>query len=52
VVVLLALVPAAVVVPALTALTLVGVVCSLVVAYEAIRYRADRVRVRHPELAA
>ncbi len=49
---LLALVPVALVVPALAALALVGAVCSFVVAYEAIRYRTDRVRVRHPELAA
>jgi low temperature requirement protein LtrA len=48
---LLALVPAALVLPALAALALVAAVCSFVVAYEAIRYRADRVRVRHPELA-
>jgi hypothetical protein len=27
-------------------------VCSVIVAYEAIRYRAARVQVRHPELAA
>ena len=51
-IVLLALVPAAVVIPALAALALVSGVCSLVAAYEALRYRADRVRVRHPELAA
>jgi low temperature requirement protein LtrA len=50
-VVLLALVPAAVAIPALAALALVSAVCSLVVAYEAIRYRSARVRVRHPELA-
>ena len=50
--VLLALIPAAVAIPALAALAVVSVVCSLVVAYEAIRYRADRVRIRHPELAA
>jgi low temperature requirement protein LtrA len=49
---LLALIPAAVAIPALAALALVGTVCSLVVAYEAIRYRADRIVVRHPELAA
>jgi low temperature requirement protein LtrA len=49
--VLLALVPAADAIPALAALALVGAVCSLVVAYEVIRYRADRVRVRHPEPA-
>jgi hypothetical protein len=30
----------------------VSAVCALVVAYEVIRYREDRVRVRHPELAA
>jgi hypothetical protein len=27
-------------------------VSSLVVAYEVLRYREDRIRVRHPELAA
>jgi low temperature requirement protein LtrA len=51
-VVLFALVPAAVAIPALAALALVGAVCSLVVAYEATRYRRDRIVVRHPELAA
>jgi low temperature requirement protein LtrA len=50
--VLLALVPAAVAIPALAALALVSAVCSLVVAYEVLRYREARVRVRHPELAA
>src|SRR5918998_5041685 len=50
--VLLALVPAAVAIPALAALALVAAVCSLVVTYEVLRYREDRVRVRHPELAA
>jgi hypothetical protein len=30
----------------------VSAVCSLVVAYEVLRYREHRVRVRHPELAA
>ena len=50
-VVLLALVPAALAIPALAALALVSAVCSLVVAWEVLRYRADRVRVRHPELA-
>ena len=50
-VVLLALVPAAVAIPALAALALVGAVCSLIVAYEALRYREARVQVRHPELA-
>lgn len=48
---LLALIPVANVVPALGALALVGAVCSSVVAYEAIRYRAHRIQVRHPELA-
>jgi low temperature requirement protein LtrA len=51
-VVLLALVPVAVSIPALAALALVSAVCSLVVAYEAIRYRATRIQVRHPELAS
>src|SRR5687768_2467284 len=51
-IVLLALFPAAVAIPALVALALVSAVCSLVVAYEVFRYREDRVRVRHPELAA
>jgi low temperature requirement protein LtrA len=51
-VVLIALVPAAVAIPALAALALVSAVCSSIVVYEAIRYRAARVQVRHPELAA
>jgi low temperature requirement protein LtrA len=51
-VVLLALIPVAVVIPALAALALVSAVCSSIVAYEAIRYREHRVRVRHPERAA
>jgi low temperature requirement protein LtrA len=50
-IVLLALIPAAAAIPALAALALVGAVCSLIVAYEAIRYREQRVQVRHPELA-
>ena len=49
---LLALVPAALAIPALAALALVAAVCSFVVAYEAIRYRRDRIVLRHPELAA
>jgi low temperature requirement protein LtrA len=49
-VVLLALIPVAVAVPALGALALVGAVCSAVVAYEAIRYREHRVTIRHPEV--
>lgn len=48
--VLLALIAAAVAIPALAALALVSTVCSLVVAYEAIRHREHRVVVRHPEL--
>ncbi len=48
---LLALIPAALALPALAALTFVSTVCSLVVAYEVIRYRDARFRVRHPELA-
>jgi hypothetical protein len=51
-IVLLALIPAAVAIPALAALALVSAVCSLVVAYEAIRRREHRARLRHPELAA
>jgi low temperature requirement protein LtrA len=50
-IVLLALIPAALAIPALAALAFVSVVCSLIVAYEALRYREARVRVRHPELA-
>jgi low temperature requirement protein LtrA len=50
-IVLLALIAAAIAIPALAALALVSTVCSLVVAYEAIRYRASRVEVRHPDLA-
>src|ERR687896_722520 len=51
-IVLLALVPAAVAIPALVALALVSAACSLVVAYEVLRYREQRMLVRHPELAA
>jgi low temperature requirement protein LtrA len=50
--VILALIPAAIAIPALAALGLVSAVCSLVVAYEVIRYCADRGRIRHPELSA
>jgi low temperature requirement protein LtrA len=50
--VLLGLIPVAVAVPALAALGLVSAVCTLVVAWEVLRYREDRIRVRHPELAA
>jgi len=51
-VVLLALIPLAMEIPALAALALVSAVCTLVVAYEAIHYRESRVGIRHPELAA
>jgi hypothetical protein len=46
-----ALIPAAIAIPALATLALVTAVCVLVVAYEAIRHSADRVRLRHPELS-
>jgi low temperature requirement protein LtrA len=49
---LVGLIPVAVAVPALAALGLVSTVCALVVAWEVLRYREDRIRVRHPELAA
>ncbi len=47
--VLLLLIPVATVMSALTALAVVSAVCVLVVAWEVIRYRTDRTRVRHPE---
>jgi low temperature requirement protein LtrA len=50
-VVLLAVIPAAMAIPALAALALVSAVCVLVVAYEAIAHRDHRTQVRHPELA-
>ena len=50
--VLLALIPAAVAIPALAALGLVSAVCASLVAYEAIGRRESRARVRHPELAS
>ena len=50
-VVLVALIPIALVVSALAALALVAAVCSLIAAYEVLRYRESRIRVRHPELA-
>ena len=46
-----ALMPVSLVVPALAALALFAAVCSLVVAYEALRYRTHRVQIRHPELS-
>jgi low temperature requirement protein LtrA len=48
---LLVLIPVALAIPGLVALALVSAVCTLVVAYEVLRYRDARVRVRHPELA-
>ena len=51
-IVLFALIPLAVEIPALAALALVSAVCTLVVAYEALRYRESRVEIRHPEMAA
>jgi low temperature requirement protein LtrA len=48
---LLALIPAAVAIPALAALGLVSAACAVVVAYEVLRHREHRVLVRHPELA-
>jgi low temperature requirement protein LtrA len=49
---LLIFLPAALAMPALASLAVVSAVCCLVVAYEAIRYRDDRGRIRHPEVAA
>jgi low temperature requirement protein LtrA len=51
VVVLLALIPVALAIPALAALACVSAVCAFVVAYEAIRHREHRIQVRHPETA-
>jgi low temperature requirement protein LtrA len=50
-VVLLALVPAALVLPALASLALVSAVCVLVATYEAIARREYRIKLRHPEPA-
>ncbi len=50
--VLIALIPIALLIPALAALALVGAVCSLVVAYEAIGRRESRAQLRHPDLAS
>ena len=49
-VVLLALIPVALAIPALAALACVSAVCAFVVAYEAIRHREHRLQVRHPEI--
>jgi len=48
-IVLLALIPAAAHIPALAALGLVSAVCAAVVAYEALRWREQRLWLRHPE---
>jgi low temperature requirement protein LtrA len=45
---LVILIPLAVEVPALVALALVSLVCTVVVAFEVIQRREDRLRVRHP----
>ena len=50
--VLLALIPVALAIPALATLALVSAVCATIVAYEAIRWREQRLLLRHPELAA
>jgi len=49
--VLLALIPAAANIPALAALALVSAVTAAVAAYEALRWREQRLRLRHPEPA-
>jgi low temperature requirement protein LtrA len=51
-VLLLALTPVAGAIASLAALALVSAVCAVVVAWEVLRYREDRIRVRHPDLAA
>jgi low temperature requirement protein LtrA len=51
-VVLLALIPAAITIPALASVALVSATCVLVVAYEAIHHRVGRAHVRHPERPA
>jgi hypothetical protein len=45
--VLLIFLPAAVVIPALVSLAVVGAACCLVAEYEALRHRADRRQIRH-----
>jgi hypothetical protein len=47
----LGLIAPAVAIPSLAALAQVSAVRAGVVAYEAIRYREHRIRVRHPEIA-
>jgi low temperature requirement protein LtrA len=48
-VVLLAIVPAALILPAIASLALVSTVCVLVATYEAISHREYRIKLRHPE---
>ena len=48
----LALIPAALTLPALAALALVTAVCVFVVADEVLRHRTHRMQVRHPELVS
>ena len=48
----LAVIPAALTVPAMAALALLAAVCVFVVAYEVARHRTHRMEVRHPELAS
>jgi hypothetical protein len=50
--VLLALIRLTLEIPALVSRLLVAAITVLVVAYEALRYRQSRKRIRHPELAA
>lgn len=46
---LAAVIPLALTIPALATLGVVSSVCLLVVVWEVVRHRADRVRIRHPE---
>ena len=48
--ILLLFLPVAVAIPALGSLAVVGAVCYLVVAYEALRHRADRRQIRSPDV--
>jgi len=50
-IVLLAFIPAAIMIPALATLAVVSTVCSLVVAYETIHHRAARIQIRNTERA-
>ncbi|HEY7875456.1 MAG TPA: low temperature requirement protein A [Actinomycetota bacterium] len=48
---LLAVIPIALAIPALGTLGIVSSICLLVVAWEVVRHRGDRVRIRHPDTA-